>query len=668
MKLLTGAILCGMSAVAATVDFTVSPDGTSIEAVLAKIREARQTGDNSPKRVAVRGCNRLNETLRLSAADSNISFEGESGASFFGGVEIGGWKVCADGIWRVELPEVKEGKWNFSTIYVNGERRSRPTIPAAGYYESVSNAFVVEGVSTGGFAFKPGELPAKLENISDVEVFALHNWATTRARIGELDAKNGLLRFASQRERERSSFDFVRRRYRLENVKEAFTEAGMWYLDRLSGILSYRPLPGETPAGANVVAPRLETLVRIDGTVGVKFENIVFAYQNLVTPETGRFAVQGGWNVPAAVEVAASKDVSFVRCGFTHTDGYAIDVAWNCEGTVVSDSMFCDLGAGGVRIGNFDRSKILELGGKRGTTVGNCRITDGGHVFPEGVGVFIGRSSYNTVVSNEIDHLRYSGVSVGWDWDDKRPSKAHHNEIAYNHIHDIGLGLLSDMGMIYLLGRAPGTTVHDNNLHDVSCFTYGGNGIYPDEGSSELKIWNNVVRNAKAKCYHQNYGEENEVFNNIFVDSKMMQWDCKPQKGSAVDSVNMHHNIFVWREGKFFERSWPFVLHMTAKEREGWMAETPVWQGFSSDSNILWRIDGKEPDFCGMPYSEWVEKSGHERGSFVGNPGFLCDVFSGDCSLASDSPAVRLGFKPVAPVDYTGRSYMISWQNNKESK
>ena len=327
MKLLIGAILCGMSAVAAAVDFTVSPDGTSIEAVLEKIREARQAGDNSLKRVAVRGCNQLSETVRLSVADLNISFEGESGAAFFGGVEIDGWKVGADGIWRVELPDVKEGKWNFSTIYVNGERRSRPTIPATGYYESVSNAFVVEGVSTGGFAFKPGELPATLENISDVEVFALHNWATTRARIGELDAKNGLLRFASQRERERSSFDFVRRRYRLENVKEAFTEAGTWYLDRPSGVLSYRSLPGETPASAKVVAPRLETLVRIDGAVGVKFENVVFAYHNLVTPETGRFAIQGGWNVPAAVEVAASRDVSFVRCGFTHTDGYAVDVA-----------------------------------------------------------------------------------------------------------------------------------------------------------------------------------------------------------------------------------------------------------------------------------------------------------------------------------------------------
>lgn len=666
MEMLCCIALSGLSAAAA--DFTVSPDGASVESVLAKIREARQAGDTSQKRVAVRGCNRLNRTLRLSEADFNISFEGEPGASFSGGVEIDGWKVGSDGIWRVELPLAREGQWNFSTIYVDGERRFRPTIPSAGYYESVSNAFVVEGVSTGGFAFKPGELPGKMENISDVEVFALHNWATTRARIGEIDAENGLLRFMFRRERERDSFGFVRRRYRLENVKEAFTEAGTWYLDRPSGVLSYRSLPGESPANAKVVAPRLETLVRIEGSVGVRFANIVFAHQNLVTPETGRFAIQGGWNVPAAVEVAASRDVSFAGCGFMHTDGYAVDVAWNCEGTAVCDSLLCDLGAGGVRIGNFDRSRMLETDGKRGTTVGNCRITDGGHVFPEGVGVFIGRSSYNTVVSNEIDHLRYSGVSVGWDWDDKRPSKAHHNEIAYNHIHDIGLGLLSDMGMIYLLGRAPGTTVHDNNLHDVSCFTYGGNGIYPDEGSSELKIWNNVVRNAKAKCYHQNYGEGNEVFNNIFVDSKALQWDCKPQMGAAIDSVNMHHNIFVWREGRFFERSWPFAMHMTEKEREEWKAKTPVWQGFSSNSNILWRVDGKEPDFCGMPYSEWVEKSGHDKNSFVGDPGFAGDVFSGDCSLAPDSPALRLGFKPFAPVCYSNRFDMISCKNNKESK
>ena len=592
------------------------------------------------------GMHELDATAVLGREWSNVtvrSVDPERPATISGGRRVTGWKIGEDGVWRVELPEVKSGEWNFSTLYVNGIRRTRPTIPDEGYLETVSNAFVEGKSSIGGFAFRPGDISAGMANISDVEVFVLHTWCTTRARIGMLDTERGILRLATPRESTYVHFDFTRRRYRLENVKEAFSKAGTWYLDRPSGVLSYRPLPGETPSTAVVVVPRLETLVRMDGAEGLRFENVRFSFQNLVTPKAGRFAVQAGWNVPAAVEVTSSRDISFVRCGFMHTDGYALDISADAAETTVDGSYFCDLGAGGVRAGSFDHNKTQQTD-MRGMTVRNCRITDGGNVFPEGVGVLIGRSSYNTVVSNEIDRLRYSGVSVGWDWHGRKPSFAHHNEIAFNHIHDIGLGVLSDMGMIYLLGRSPGTTVHDNNLHDIKCFTHGGIGIYPDQGTSEVKIWNNLVRNT-MRGYYQNYGEGNETFNNIFVNSGVCQWNCRPEKGVEGDCVNMHHNIFVWKEGDFFRRELPFG--MTSKQRAEW--NTPAWQGFSSDSNILWRIDGKVPDFCGMPFAEWVEKSGQERGSFVGNPGFSGDVFSGDCSLLPDSPAIRLGFKPFTP-------------------
>ena len=47
-------------------------------------------------------------------------------------------------------------------------------------------------------------------------------------------------------------------------------------------------------------------------------------------------------------------------------------------------------------------------------------------------------------------------------------------QISYNHISEIGLGLLSDMGCVYHLGEDFGTRISNNICHDVMSYDYGG--------------------------------------------------------------------------------------------------------------------------------------------------------------------------------------------------
>jgi hypothetical protein len=94
---------------------------------------------------------------------------------------------------------------------------------------------------------------------------------------------------------------------------------------------------------------------------------------------------------------------------------------------------------------------------------------------------------------------------------------ARDNLIEKNHIYDIGQGMLSDMGGIYTLGVQPGTVLRGNLIHDVTRTHYGGWCIYPDEGSSHILIEKNICYGTNGEVFHQHYGRENILRNNIFA-------------------------------------------------------------------------------------------------------------------------------------------------------
>ena len=48
-------------------------------------------------------------------------------------------------------------------------------------------------------------------------------------------------------------------------------------------------------------------------------------------------------------------------------------------------------------------------------------------------------------------------------------------------------------------------------------WNYGGWAIYPDEDSHAMLIENNICYNTSSQPFHEHYGRENIVRNNIFA-------------------------------------------------------------------------------------------------------------------------------------------------------
>ncbi len=253
---------------------------------------------------------------------------------------------------------------------------------------------------------------------------------------------------------------------------------------------------------------------------------------------------------------------------------------------------------------------------------------------PAAVGIWIGQGHHNTIAHNEIADLYYSGISVGWSWGYGK-SRTHHNRFEANHIHQIGQGVLSDMGAIYTLGVSPGTVLTLNRIHDIQSFDYGGWGIYFDEGSTDILAENNLVYRTKTGGFHQHYGRDNRVQNNIFAFSQ--QGQIIRTRPEPHRSFTFERNIVYWSQGTLLGSNWS-------------------GDGFLLDHNLYWNTESEPVLFAGQTLEQW-QKRGQDRHSRIANPRFV-DPEHGDFHLPSDSPALKVGFQPF-DLSAAGRSKSI---------
>jgi len=631
------------------------PNGTRTDGPFATLDRARRAVRGlkakepwrmRPVSVLLRGGTYyLEETASFTAEDSGSEDVGVLYAAWPGetpvlsaGVEVKGMRVGLGGRWTTVLDGVKSGAWDFSQLFVDDARRFRPRLPAESYHFVNARVATPKGLKKKGagddrFRYRRGEIDPTWRNRDDVEVVTFHPWFTSFMRIESINEAKRLVVFTG-RTRTSASFGEFKggMRYLVDNVAEALSRPGQWYLDRPSGRLTYIPKPGETTA-ARVVAPRLERVVDITGARYITFRGITFAHTNWTVPKEGNSVVQAAQSMGAMAHLTDAHDITFESCTFTRGATYGVEIGKGSRRNVVQGCVFSDLGCGGVKIGTSrferDESRVTSH-----NTVLDCTMAHLGRVHPAAVGVWIGHAHHNTIEHNEIYDLYYTAVSLGWRWHYTN-SNAHHNVVRNNHMHTIGQGVLSDMGGIYTLGPSPGTVLSHNLIHTVRRMDYGGWGIYFDQGTSDILAENNVVYDTQDAGFNQHYGEGNTVRNNVFAEMHektihTARLDAKARGPRGIAVYRFLRNIVY-----------------------GWNGRSPVsgnWKGVKEHDKFefadnVWYNDGKPVEFAGMSLAEW-RKRGWDVNSVVADPKFV-DAEKRDYALRPGSPALAMGFQPI---------------------
>jgi hypothetical protein len=641
----------------------------TLRRALDRVRKIRAAEPKRATPVVVEvgdGRHELSETLVILPEDSGsamsptvIRAAGGARPVMSGGRVIAGWQV--DDIegrprWTVELPDVKAGAWKFTQLFVDDQRRFRPVLPAEGWHRiagKVDPSPAAAGKGHDRFAFSGEDLRPDWANLDDVEVVAVHQWTMSRLPIGSIDPNpaDPATRIVTFAGRTRGPFKWCSfpqgSRFLVENVREALGTPGSWYLDDAAGTLVYCPRDGETLAGVAAIAPRLDRLVELrgDGAAGrgvshVRFEGLTFAHGNWTMPEGGQSYPQAEINVGGAIAATAARHVVFAGCAVRHVGRYAFEFGAGCQGCTVEGCELVDLGAGGVLVGTAGGPKSSgpatvvagPAGEVRGIDIRDCTIAHGGRIHPAAVGVWIGHASACSVEHCDIHDLTYTGVSVGWVWG-YAESRSRDNRIAHNHIHDIGHGVLSDMGGVYTLGVSPGTVVEGNVIHDITSLDYGGWGLYTDEGSTGIVMRKNLVYRTSSGGFHQHYGRDNVIENNVFAAAR--DWQLQRSRSEDHTSFRFERNIIWW------EAAVPLV-------KGDWT------QGLVTRSNCYWHA-GKPVTFPGGHDLAARQAAGQDENSIVADPLFR-DPRRDDFTLADDSPAFSLGFERLDPQTAGRRS------------
>ncbi|MFA5192760.1 MAG: right-handed parallel beta-helix repeat-containing protein [Verrucomicrobiia bacterium] len=540
-------------------------------------------------------------------------------------VKGGGWGLDAyaltndrDWIPRMDnLPKVADGR-HLVVIQAEGFARYN------GKQLSVSGT----GGSKTAFYFKPGAFKPSWASAPGAEIHIFQSGSCRAFKeivsIEKVDQANCLVTVGGK---ECVAPLGTGDRYFVENVLEELDSPCEWHLDRQTGALHCQPKRGFSK-GSEVIAPVVGRLVQFMGDAAggkpvshIEIAGLTFRCTDY-SPEDG--CVGYGMGNNGVVYMTNATHCAVSDCAFRNIGKYAVCIAGGGDNAIIGNRI-ADSAEGGIALLKSARN-----------TVSNNHIQHCGAVYKHIGGVVIeGAGADDNVVSHNLIHdmSRY-GISL------KNPGRR--NIIEFNRVHRTNTETY-DTGGIEVTQQdrefRSGGIIRYNVVGDTIGYSCNGAkpvfmswSIYLDSFAGGYDVNNNI-------CYRNNNGgimlqggKDNRVTNNIFVDGATCQGFISNFAGNSTGQV-MEQNIFYYTDTNA-------TLFATGKLNAA---------AIRVDGNLFFCAGGQPPrvGWGGrQPFSDW-QKQGFDTHSLVADPRFV-NPKRDNYSLRSDSPALKLGFKPIS--------------------
>ena len=470
-----------------------------------------------------------------------------------GGVAVTGWKrgcnhpaipeKLKQKIWSAEAPLIGNRRVETRQMWVNGHKVQRAAQFPDGGLERMIDFNPEEQTIT--IPVSQSVNPKRLQNAGQLEMIVHQRWAIAILRVKSIDAKDGqaVVRFHEPESHlefahpwpqpviggEKGNSSFC-----LTNALELLDQPGEWFQEYPSGTIYYYPQASENMETAEVIIPALETLVTIDGTLSrpvkhIQFNGITFEHTSWMRPSyQGHVTLQGGFPLldayklqepglpekaelenqawitrpETAIRVKGAEHIDFKHCTFRHLSSTGLDYEWAVTASSVEDCQFTDIGGTALLVGAFPDgglethipfipADVRELCSHitiRNNFISNVTNEDWGCV-----GIGAGYVRNMDISHNEVCHLNYSGICVGWGWTSLESGMCN-NRIEANYVHHFARRLY-DAGGLYTLSNQPGSVMRNNRIEHLIEAPYATNDrafyIYLDEATDGYTMENN---------------------------------------------------------------------------------------------------------------------------------------------------------------------------------